>query len=273
MRLKLLSALILLSSYCIASTLDVEPTGNLGVNIASTFAATDGGIKFNISQSTSNGVIVYNSDAQANNSANTMMTIVSTNTAYGGYFIRILRNDTNSNGEIRVDSPNPNFEFVETDQTNKKFEIGINNGTSYWATRNSSDNSFERIVEFKSIASGNPGIIVKSTGTVKLEDTAGSTIGFKAPNTLGASWTHDLWSTTDNTDKTLTQTASGGSRPLAFVDTFATTKTKAQLKSQTPSAAGKLYYCSDCVTDAVCVSTASLPGAVARLTSRDTPID
>lgn len=270
MRLKPSLVLIFLSSKCLASTLKIEPVGDLGVNISSTFASTDGGIKFDISQSTSNGVIVYNSDAQTISSANTMMTVVSTNTAYGGYFIRILRNDTNSNGEIRVDSPNPNFEFVETDQTNKKFEIGINNGVSYWATRNSADNSFERIVEFKSIASGTPGIVIKSTGTVKFEDSAGSTIGFKSPTTLGASWTHDLWSTSDNTDKTLTQTTSGGSRPLAFVDTFATSKTKSQLRSLTPTAAGRIYYCSDCTTDAVCVSTGTATGSFSQMTSRTT---
>lgn len=211
---------LFVNSGVIASTMVVSPSGNIGVSIGTNAVTTNSGVMFDVSASTSNGVVVFNNQAQTVGSANSMMTLISTNTAYAGYFMRIFRNDSNSNGDIRFDSPNPNLEFVETDQDNAKFEVGINNGISYWATRNSANDSFERVFNVPSIKSGAPGITILSTGSLKLSDTAGSTIGFKAPNTLGASWTHDLWSTSSNSGKVLIQTSDGGSRPLAWSNTY-----------------------------------------------------
>ncbi len=47
-------------------------------------------------------------------------------------------------------------------------------------------------------------------------------------------------------------------------------RTLAQLQSQTYSAAGQKYYCSNCTTDAEVISTGTARGAVARVTSRTT---
>ena len=203
----------------------VQPTGSLGVAMDTTLGATDGAMMFDVSQSTSQGLIVYNNAAQTVGSANSMLTLISTNTSYGGYFMRIYRIDQNSNGDIRIDSPNPNIEFLESydpagcSDNNCKFEIGINNGVSYWATRNSANDSFERVFNVPSLKSGAPGITILSTGSLKLTDTAGSTIGFKAPNTLGASWTHDLWTTFNNAGLLLVQPSNSSPRALAWSNT------------------------------------------------------
>ena len=200
----------------------VIPQGNIGVSGGATSSAVGAGAMYDVSNSTSLGVVVFNNQAQTVGSANSLMTVLSTNTGYGGYFMRFFRNDSNSNGEIRFDSPNPNLEFVETDQVSPagKFEIGINSGVSYIATRNSADDSFERIAEFRSKLNSNNGVIVKSTGSLFLEDSVGSTLGFKAPNTLGGSWTHTLWNTSDNTGKLLVQTTASGTRDLNWSKTI-----------------------------------------------------
>jgi hypothetical protein len=49
-----------------------------------------------------------------------------------------------------------------------------------------------------------------------------------------------------------------------------TSKTLAQLGALTPVAAGETYYCSDCTTDAVCVSTGTAAGAFAGMSARTT---
>lgn len=201
-------------------SLIIQPIGNIGVTNGATLASTDGAFIYDVTQSTGLGLVVFNGAGQSVASANSMMTVISTAPNYGGYFMRIMRRDANSNGEIRTDSPNPNFEFVETDQTNAKFEIGINNGISYWATRNAADSGFERVAEFASVQAG-PYVAVKSTGALRFEDLEGSYLGFHAPD-LSASWAHELWSTSSNVGKVLIQTSNGGKRPLAWSDTFGT---------------------------------------------------
>lgn len=140
--------------------------------------------------------------------------------------------------------------------------------------RNAGDSGYDNIMAFYADRkTGTPSAVIKSSGTIKFEDGAGSLIGFNAPAALGGSWNHELWSTSSNTGKVLTQTSDGGTRPLAFVNTFATSKTEAALKSDSPDAAGRIYYCSDCSVDAVVVSTGTGAGAVARLTARTTAIE
>lgn len=46
--------------------------------------------------------------------------------------------------------------------------------------------------------------------------------------------------------------------------------TKAQLQAKTPRYTGELYYCSDCTTDAVVVSTGTTISGFGRLTSKTT---
>ena len=65
---------------------------------------------------------------------------------------------------------------------------------------------------------------------------------------------------------------SNGTSAPAFTN-YPTSKTKAQLISQTPDYEGEPFYCSDCTTDGIVVSTATTPGGVARISARTTPIN
>jgi len=46
--------------------------------------------------------------------------------------------------------------------------------------------------------------------------------------------------------------------------------TKSELQLLTPIRPGRIYYCSDCTTDAICVSTGTTIGAFSRVSSRTT---
>src|SRR4051812_31636984 len=91
-------------SYVYQSTraVVVAPTGFIDVNIGANAGTTSGAVLYDLSNSTSPGVVIFNNSRQDVNSGNGFLTLISTNTNYGGYFIRVYRNDTNSNGEIRV---------------------------------------------------------------------------------------------------------------------------------------------------------------------------
>jgi hypothetical protein len=50
-------------------------------------------------------------------------------------------------------------------------------------------------------------------------------------------------------------------------------KTKAELNTTTPSVPGLEYYCSDCSTDGIVVSTGTTQGAFGRISARTTAIN
>lgn len=219
-----------------------RPYGNIDVSIGATADATGAGVMFDMSMSTSNGVVVYNNAGQTVGSANSMLTLISTNTTYGGYFMRMFRNDTNSNGDIRIDSHAPQIELVETDQVTPsgKFEWGVNDDLLYVASRNTADNSFERILDVQAVRDG-AYLSIKSTGTLRFEDMQGSYLGFRSGD-LSASWTHDLWTTSSNTGKLLVQTSDSGTRPLAWSNVIGKAGDNIQFSSNVVLAGGTTFY-------------------------------
>ena len=60
------------------------------------------------------------------------------------------------------------------------------------------------------------------------------------------------------------------SNPTDFVDVRSFTK--AQISGMTPKRAGRIYFCSDCTTDAIVVSTGTTLGAFSRISARTTSI-
>ncbi len=256
--------------YTSTRAIVLQPSGNLDTQIGATANSTSGAFIFDVSKTTGPGVVIFNNGAQSVNSANSFLVLIGTNTNYGGYFIRIFRNDGNSNGEIRVDAPAPNYEEVETDQVSPagKWEHGVNADKWYVASRNAADNSYERVFEVTA-RRGTPAIVMLNQANLTFEDASGSQMSLKAPSSFGATWSHELWNTHDNVDKMLAQTTNSPPRTLAWVDTYCTPKTLTQLKADAPSRAGNCYYCSSgCTVDPVCYSTGTVAGAVASGSNR-----
>jgi len=82
-----------------------------------------------------------------------------TNDSASGVGLRIVHtNASNSQGGIRLDSPSPEIEFVETDQVGTdgtgKFEIRVQNDIFSINGRNSADSSFEQAFTFERLADG-----------------------------------------------------------------------------------------------------------------------
>lgn len=106
-----------------------------------------------------------NSDVIALNITNTLATsreypvMLITNDSSSGVGLRIVHtNASNSQGGIRLDSPSPEIEFVETDQVGTdgtgKFEIRVQNDIFSINGRNSADSSFEQAFTFERLADG-----------------------------------------------------------------------------------------------------------------------
>lgn len=73
------------------------------------------------------------------------------NSSYARPILRINDNSTNGGcASIRLDSPNPDIEFVEIDQTSPsgKFEIAVQGDTFQLNSRNTADDSFENYISF-----------------------------------------------------------------------------------------------------------------------------
>lgn len=61
---------------------------------------------------------------------------------------------------------------------------------------------------------------------------------------------------------------------LSVPSSFVTPRsfTKAQIQATIPQTVGQIYYCSDCTTDVIVVSTGTGTGAFSRISSRTTAI-
>lgn len=97
--------------------------------------------------------------------------------------LRVISNGTSgADYEARFDSPNPDLEFVETDQTAPagKFEIAVNSDKLQINGRNSADDSFEPIAMFSRYASGG------ALGIGTLFDTPSAVLTVVATSTLKA---------------------------------------------------------------------------------------
>lgn len=86
-----------------------------------------------------------------------MVLIENTNPAWDRPLLRI--NDSSTEGgaaNIRIDSPNPDIELIETDETspNGKFEIAVQSNKLQFNSRNSADDSFEPIATFAQYKNG-----------------------------------------------------------------------------------------------------------------------
>jgi hypothetical protein len=128
-------------------------TGKLIQNSAAT--VDDNGL-ITAAVSTGNGLRVTSSQGVGSGTDN-LVYIEATNSSWDRPIVRIIDSNTGgASANIRIDSPNPDIEFVETDQTTPagKFEIAVNGDVFQINGRNVGDSSFEQIASFRRYANG-----------------------------------------------------------------------------------------------------------------------
>ena len=199
-------------------------TGDFGVNITSNPGTTSAAYMFDVSHSTSNGVVIYDNSGKGQGGGN-LLTLITTNTFNHAFVMRIIRNNGNdSNGDIRIDSPNPNFETIDTSQLGTdgsgKYEAFSNNSDHLNITgRNGADTAFQNIVGFNRLEGPyGGGMVIYSTGSLKFSNGVGSYEGFVPANsfTSSGSWLWTLPLTSNNTGQVLIQTGGSPTYQLAF---------------------------------------------------------
>jgi hypothetical protein len=99
-------------------------------------------------------------------SASSVLEISATNPEYNQTALHIKQSGTSGGAaSIRIDDPNPDIEFVETDQIAPagKYEIAVQSDKLQINGRNASNTSFETIAVFQRLgAGGNIGILTSS---------------------------------------------------------------------------------------------------------------
>src|SRR5215210_1832599 len=90
-------------------------------------------------------------------SASAVLEVIATNPEYNQPALRIKQASIHGGAaSIRIDDPNPDIEFVETDQVAPagKYEIAVQSDKLQINGRNASDTSFETLVVFQRIGAG-----------------------------------------------------------------------------------------------------------------------
>jgi hypothetical protein len=97
------------------------------------------------------------SNEGALNSASAVLEVTATNPEYNQPALRIKQaGERGGAASIRIDDPNPDIEFVETDQIAPagKYEIAVQSDKLQINGRNGSDTGFETIVVFQRLGAG-----------------------------------------------------------------------------------------------------------------------
>src|SRR5712691_3724524 len=107
-------------------------------------------------------IISITSNEGALESASAVLEVAATNPAYNQPALRIRQASKHGGAaSIRIDDPNPDIEFVETDQVAPagKYEIAVQSDKLQINGRNADDTAFETLVVFqRRAAGGNIGI-------------------------------------------------------------------------------------------------------------------
>jgi hypothetical protein len=101
--------------------------------------------------------ISITSNEGALESASAVLEVAATNLEYNQPALRIKQASTRGGAaSIRIDDPNPDIEFVETDQAAPagKYEIAVQSDKLQINSRNANDTAFETIVVFQRLAAG-----------------------------------------------------------------------------------------------------------------------
>jgi hypothetical protein len=101
--------------------------------------------------------ISITSNEGALESASAVLEVAATNSEYNQPALRIKQAGTRGGAaSIRIDDPNPDIEFVETDQVAPagKYEIAVQSDKLQINGRNASDTSFETMFVFQRLGAG-----------------------------------------------------------------------------------------------------------------------
>jgi hypothetical protein len=101
--------------------------------------------------------ISITSNEGALDSASAVLEVAATNSEYNQPALRIKQAGTRGGAaSIRIDDPNPDIEFVETDQVAPagKYEIAVQSDKLQINGRNADDTAFETLVVFQRLAAG-----------------------------------------------------------------------------------------------------------------------
>ncbi len=167
-----------------------DGTGGSTIQSASQITINDSG-KMTIAIATEQGLEVTSSLGAG--AGQNLVLIETTDAAWDRPLLRI--NDVSTAGgaaSIRLDGPNPDIEFIETDQTTPagKFELAVNADQFQFNGRNAADNSFEQVMSFHRLADGGMVGIGGTAGDVpnaRLEvSVPGSNSYFMLSPTIGA---------------------------------------------------------------------------------------
>lgn len=167
-----------------------DGTGGSTVQNASQVTIDNNG-KLTIDISTEQGLEVTSSLGAG--AGQNLVLIETTDAAWDRPLLRI--NDVSTAGgaaSIRLDGPNPDIEFIETDQVSPagKFELAVNADQFQFNGRNAGDSSFEQVMSFHRLADGGMVGIGGTAGDVpnaRLEvSVPGSNSYFMLSPTIGA---------------------------------------------------------------------------------------
>jgi hypothetical protein len=115
-----------------------------------------------ISTTPNEGTLTITSNDGHLDSASAVLVIEATNPEYNQPVLRIKQaSERGGAASIRIDDPNPDMEFVETDQVAPagKYEIAVQSDKLQINGRNANDTAFETLVVFqRKAAGGNVGI-------------------------------------------------------------------------------------------------------------------
>ena len=132
-----------------SNALTITQSGDVGNTRASS-----GGLFINNTGNPASAMRIYTNEGAT--SSNPLMALEVDNTAFDQTVLKITSDGTGSQGLIRLDSPAPEIEFVETDQAAPagKFEIRVQNDMFQLNGRNVGDNAFENSISFERLADG-----------------------------------------------------------------------------------------------------------------------
>jgi hypothetical protein len=272
---------LVIQSTGTGSAIRVTAGGFTGGSRAST---TSGLVNINMTGATSNpdGLVIVdgNPDAQVGSS---LLRLWATDLNRNDPILRINKTAANSGPGIRIDA---NTQVgIETYDTNW-FRAGVSglgawklsNSNKVWtiAYRDLADTTFNHLVDFEAVIdtgswSGVGDMVLQNNIPIVFVDGVGNrAVMMKAPSAVTGTYTINLPVAASSGTVQSDSSGNWSTSNSLPAGTGISGKTLTQLKALAPAKAGELYYCSDCTTDGIVVSTGTTTFGFGRISARTT---